>query len=105
MGHYLVPIHQTESKSDVFKKNAEYIVKTNKERKPYKLKLNKFANLTDVEFVNAHTCFDMSDHKKILDSKPFFYENMTQAPDSLDWREKVAVTNVKDQGPTCSKKS
>ncbi|KAL9300267.1 putative chymopapain protein [Arabidopsis thaliana] len=95
MGHYLVPIHQTESSFDVFKKNAEYIVKTNKERKSYKTN----------EFVNAHTCFDMSDHKKILDSKPFFYENMTQASDSLDWREKGAVTNVKDQGPTCSKKS
>lgn len=65
----------------------------------YKLRLNKFADLTPQEFIASHTGFKMSNHSSSLKANgaPFLYKN-SQVPPSLNWVEKGAVNPVKYQG-------
>ncbi|THG20874.1 hypothetical protein TEA_022209 [Camellia sinensis var. sinensis] len=66
----------------------------------YKLHVNQFANLTDEEFRASHTGYKKQPTKVTSISKPtsFRYANVTDVPATIDWREKGAVTPVKDQG-------
>ncbi|KAM7274594.1 hypothetical protein ACFE04_016460 [Oxalis oulophora] len=87
---------------NVFKHNALYVHETNKMDKPYKLKLNKFADLTNLEFRNTFAASKIKHHRMFRDpaheSGTFMYEKLESLPLSVDWRAKGAVTPVKDQG-------
>ncbi|CAN1291422.1 unnamed protein product [Linum perenne] len=74
---------------NVFKDNVMHVHETNKMDKPYKLKLNKFADMTNHEFKNTFAP---------RGNGTFMYENVERVPPSVDWRKKGAVTPVKDQG-------
>ncbi|CAN1291421.1 unnamed protein product [Linum perenne] len=74
---------------NVFKDNVMHVHETNKMDKPYKLKLNKFADMTNHEFKFRGTP---------RGNGTFMYENVERVPPSVDWRKKGAVTPVKDQG-------
>ncbi|XP_071905389.1 senescence-specific cysteine protease SAG39-like [Coffea arabica] len=79
----------------IFKKNFEYIESFNKAgTKTYSLSINRFADMTNEEFRarNGYKPFTSSK------SASFRYENVTDVPSSLDWREEGAVTPVKNQG-------
>lgn len=76
---------------------------------PYKLKLNKFADLLHSEFVRIHNGFNRSTSTvgtnsvygsfgKIEEPVTFIAPANVEVPKSVDWREKGAVTPVKDQG-------
>ncbi|KAL3628926.1 hypothetical protein CASFOL_027972 [Castilleja foliolosa] len=87
---------------NVFKVNAHYINNFNKEGKPYKLKLNKFADLTSHEFRSIYADSMMKHHWMFKggsrESGTFMYENVQNVPPSVDWRNNGAVVAVKDQG-------
>ncbi|PNX97664.1 cysteine proteinase [Trifolium pratense] len=95
-------LDEKHNRFNVFKANVMHVHNTNKLDKPYKLKLNKFADLTNYEFrsiyanskVNHHRMFRGMSH----DNGTFMYENVKDVPSSLDWRKKGAVNSVKDQG-------
>lgn len=102
--------HHTVSRSldekhkrfNVFKANVHYVNDFNNKDKPYKLKLNKFADMTNHEFT-SHYAGSKVKHYRSLQGTPsgngsFMYANVNNVPPSVDWRKKGAVTPVKDQG-------
>ncbi|KAL7132350.1 hypothetical protein ABFS83_12G067900 [Erythranthe nasuta] len=102
--------HHTVSKSiddkhkrfNVFKANAHYVHNFNKKDMPYKLKLNKFADMTSHEFKSIYAGAKVKHHRtvqgNVRGNGTFMYENVRTVPLSVDWREKGSVTGVKDQG-------
>ncbi|GFP79706.1 vignain [Phtheirospermum japonicum] len=85
-------------RSNIFKDNLAHIESSNQEgTKPYKLALNKFADMTNAEFqasLNRHKVEFDQDSPNAL----FRYANFTDVPNSINWIEKGAVTSVKSQG-------
>ncbi|CAJ1974993.1 unnamed protein product [Sphenostylis stenocarpa] len=102
--------HHTVSRSlgekhkrfNVFKANVMHVHDTNKMDKPYKLKLNKFADMTNHEFRSTYAGSKVNHHIMFRGTPrgngTFMYEKVGTVPPSLDWRKKGAVTDVKDQG-------
>ncbi|XP_030542160.1 vignain-like [Rhodamnia argentea] len=102
--------HHTVSRSldvkrkrfNVFKQNVMHVHRVNQQDKPYKLKLNKFADMTNHEFRSSYAGSKVDHHRMFRGaphgSESFMYEDDSPVPPSVDWRKKGAVTNVKDQG-------
>ncbi|KAG6436251.1 hypothetical protein SASPL_101137 [Salvia splendens] len=80
--------------------NVDYIESFNEAAsRPYKLAVNRFADLTNTEFQASRNGYKMVSHSKPSKvSSSFRYANVSAPPTSIDWRKKGAVTAVKDQG-------
>lgn len=87
---------EKEKRADIFNANVEYIESFNKGNKPYKLGLNKFADLTNDEF-KLRNGFRSHVYSTTA-SNSFGYDNVTDVPTTMDWRQEGAVTAIKDQG-------
>ncbi|KAJ9677959.1 hypothetical protein PVL29_022751 [Vitis rotundifolia] len=102
--------HHTVSRSldekhkrfNVFKENVNFVHEFNKKDEPYKLKLNKFADMTNHEFRSTYAGSKVNHHRMFRGSQhaagSFMYEKVKSVPPSVDWRKKGAVTPIKDQG-------
>ncbi|KAM2557864.1 hypothetical protein TB2_014936 [Malus domestica] len=101
--------HHTVSRSldekhkrfNVFKENVKHVHNTNKGNKPYKLKLNKFADMTNHEFRSVYAGSKVKHHRMLRGQRAdtgFRYANVESVPPSVDWRRNGAVTPIKDQG-------
>jgi KDEL-tailed cysteine endopeptidase len=93
----------------VFKENVMHVHTTNKMDKPYKLKLNKFTDMTTHEFRRTYTGGSKVKHRRMVRGTPrgsgsFMYEKVDRVPHSIDWRKKGDATGVKNQGH-CGKES
>ncbi|KAL0426828.1 UNVERIFIED_CONTAM: Senescence-specific cysteine protease SAG39 [Sesamum latifolium] len=83
----------------IFKENVEYIRCFNEAAaRPYRLAINKYADLTNEEFVASRNGYKMGSYMKSSKVSSFRYANVSAVPASMDWRQKGAVTGVKDQG-------
>ncbi|PQQ21770.1 vignain-like [Prunus yedoensis var. nudiflora] len=95
-------IDEKHKRFNVFKENVKHVHNTNKGDKPYKLKLNKFADMTNHEFRSVYAGSKVKHHRMLQGEQRgdggFRYENVDIVPPSVDWRKKGAVTPVKDQG-------
>ncbi|KAG2678687.1 hypothetical protein I3843_11G013100 [Carya illinoinensis] len=87
---------------NVFKENVMHVHNTNRMEKPYKLKLNKFADMTNHEFRSNYAGSKVKHHRMFRGAQhgsgSFMYDKVDSVPPSVDWRQKGAVTGVKDQG-------
>nr|XP_027067418.1 senescence-specific cysteine protease SAG39-like [Coffea arabica] len=90
---------EKERRFQIFKKNVEFIEAFNQAgKRPYKLGVNQFADLTNEEFKASRNGFKASSSLKLIRGASFKYENVTAVPATMDWRKKGAVTPIKDQG-------
>ncbi|CAG7868443.1 unnamed protein product, partial [Brassica rapa] len=84
----------------IFKDNHDFVTRHNDiSNSTYSLSLNAFADLTHHEFKASRLGGFSASSAPLLMAKGQSVENVRgKVPDSVDWRKKGAVTNVKDQG-------
>ncbi|GKE12562.1 peptidase C1A [Tanacetum coccineum] len=98
--------HKVEQKNEdrfnVFKYNVRHVHNSNKMNKPYTLKVNKFADMTNHEFRKNYAGSKISHYRALKGARkpnlPFKYANAVNLPPSVDWRTCNAVTPPKNQG-------
>jgi KDEL-tailed cysteine endopeptidase len=95
-------LQEKHKRFNVFKENVKHVHKVNNMNKPYKLKLNKFADMTNQEFASSYAGSKVSHYRMFQGSRRgtggFMHEKTDNLPSSVDWRKQGAVTGVKDQG-------
>lgn len=102
--HNVAEVSQDEKaqRFNVFKTNVQHVHNTNKMDKPYKLKLNMFATMTNHEFRSTYAGSKIKHYRTLRgprnDQLPFMYENAANLPPAIDWRTRNAVTPAKSQG-------
>ncbi|TVU25682.1 hypothetical protein EJB05_28187, partial [Eragrostis curvula] len=106
--HYTVARHgdlqddEMAQRFNVFKDNVRYIHEANKKDRPFRLALNKFADMTTDEFRRTYAGSRVRHHRALHGGRraegSFMYAEAGALPPAVDWRQRGAVTGVKDQG-------
>eukprot|EP00249_Psilotum_nudum_P008169 c21087_g1_i1 orf=403-1842(-) len=94
-------LDEKQKRFEVFIDNLKFIDEHNKKNLDYWLGLNQFADLSQEEFKSTFLGTKIDSARRLSrkqENRSFTYENVKDIPDSIDWREKGAVTPVKDQG-------
>ena len=98
-GRNYVDNAEKKKRFKIFKENAKFIDKfNNEENHTYKLNVNEFADLTNEEFIASRIGYKIPTLRSSPKTTTFKYKSLTKIPMSMDWREKGAVTSIKNQG-------
>jgi C1A family cysteine protease len=90
-------VEEFDRRFKIFKENAIDIYNHNKqENKTFTLSINQFSDLTREEFI--HYYVDGLNNYQSYGCGTYTSPANSILPQSIDWREKGAVTSVKDQG-------
>ncbi|XP_058103360.1 zingipain-2-like [Magnolia sinica] len=96
-GRNYTDAYEKERRFKIYQTNVGFIETFNSQNRSYKLIDNKFADLTNEEFRATHMGY-RSHVARPYKVGWFMYENKTWTPEKMDWRQKGAVTPIKDQG-------
>ncbi|KAK4437908.1 Cysteine proteinase RD21A [Sesamum alatum] len=94
-------IGENEKRFEIFKDNLKFIDEHNAADRPYKLGLNRFADLTNEEYRMMFVSGRVDRKTKLMSRKAsdrYAFKAGEELPESVDWRKKGAVAPVKDQG-------
>ena len=92
---------EKERRFQIFKHNLRFIDEHNAENRTYKLGLNRFADLTNEEYRSMYLGAKAGSKRRLTATKTsdrYVVGAGESLPGSVDWREKGAVVDVKDQG-------
>lgn len=93
---------QIESRYEIFKDNLKYIDEHNAAADAgvhsFRLGLNRFADLTNKEYRSTYLGTKPAGTRRGKVGDRYKVREGESLPDSIDWREKGAVAEVKDQG-------
>ncbi|WOL04972.1 hypothetical protein Cni_G13695 [Canna indica] len=95
-----------EGRFQAFKDNLQYVDEHNAAadlgQHSFRLALNRFADLTNEEYraqyLGLHTGASRRKRTSVAGSDRYRFKDGDNLPDYVDWREKGAVVDVKDQG-------
>ncbi|CAG9320937.1 unnamed protein product [Blepharisma stoltei] len=91
---YATP-EEYHTRFQIFRDNAAFARVHNSQEKSWSLGVNQFSDLTSEEFKNKYTPYKFPQYS----ASPFVEENEDLSiPSTVDWRQKGAVTAVKNQG-------
>jgi len=82
---------------NIWKQSYDTVQEHNAKGLSWELETNKFADLTNEEFVALHTGYN-ADPDRIRENVQYIDESEAPEGTEWDWRKKGAVTAVKDQG-------
>eukprot|EP00966_Prymnesium_polylepis_P235946 5456760-Prymnesium_polylepis.1 len=98
-GKYYASREETEQRRQIFEANRQFVLHHNKHfaenLETYSVALNLFADLTTAEFRRRHASHASIPPRSWLVPAPLAVHD---APAAMDWRERGAVTEIKDQG-------
>ncbi|PON68373.1 Cyseine protease [Trema orientale] len=99
-GRTYANIAEKEMRFEIFKDTVNYVEKFNEdESQTYKLGINNYTDLTNEEFLTYFTGYkEPSSSRSSRQYSSFMYENVTDIPTTVDWRDQGAVTEIKYQG-------
>ncbi|KAG6752309.1 hypothetical protein POTOM_044532 [Populus tomentosa] len=87
-----------ERRFEIFKDNVEYIESfSTAGKKPYKLSVNKFADLTNEELKVAREGYRRPLQTRPMKVTSFKYENVTAVLATMDWRKKGKLVSLSEQ--------
>ncbi|KAL3833311.1 hypothetical protein ACJIZ3_008047 [Penstemon smallii] len=94
---------EKDSRFEIFKDNLNFIDEHNNSgNRTYKLGLNKFADLTNEEYKSLYLGTRTDAKRRFVKSKNasqrYAFQGNDNLLDSVDWRERGAVSNIKNQG-------
>lgn len=95
---------EKEARLKIFQENLQFVKNFNSQpNQTFRLSLNRYADLTNKEFLSGRTGGLMVSTLSRPTSLDTFYDSLsaTSAPSGVDWRQKGAVGPVKDQGQSC----